>query len=341
MNPAAHQWQDHRLQKNKNNRRQISTMRHSTSLLLLAACLLLGAQANAAAQYWRCGNGRVTVISNSSAERCERLARYVLTFERAVIELVGWERDLELEPLTFYSLTRTDAKEVMFTQQDLVNQVKEHMTTYSKFLPDVDYHVAVIMDVGGDEPLESVMFLYGHSVVAQGNLVSYPPWFQFGISNVLNGMAVRPDGSVLFNRRLLFTAVVKGDEQPSALRTLQGLLATSYRDVTQATYNEVAKRALEFAHFGLLTGPERQKQYRDLAALMRQGMSPQEAVPEAFGISLDALSALYESGAWKKDISYRLAAPADLPTVAAGTPIDPTEIDKLLKVIADRVNAGQ
>jgi len=99
-----------------------------------------------------------------------------------------------------------------------------------------------------------------------------------------------------------------------------------------------ARRAHIWAQFGLLTGEQHRKQYHDLADLMRQGTPTEEAVATAFGISLKELTEQFEGGAWRKDASYRLPAPASPPpSVATPVELDAAVAEELLKVLKERV----
>jgi hypothetical protein len=69
-------------------------------LILVAVCLAAWNHAEAATSYWRCSLDRLTVITNGSAARCERLLRTTARYEQLLIELTGWESDTTMRPLT-------------------------------------------------------------------------------------------------------------------------------------------------------------------------------------------------------------------------------------------------
>jgi hypothetical protein len=324
-------------------------MRHSTyrsralsgvalfALSLTISTLIIAGRAQAAAAYWRCGLDRVTVISNGSAVRCEILLRETIRYEQVLAELVGWEPDASILPLNLYSLTRGDAKQVMFTAGQLAEQTRTRTVTYSKYLPGLDLNIASIVDVGGDEPMQSLLFIYGQSLLANGPVRSYPAWYQLGVANLLNGLVIRPDGTVLLNRNQTFVAVVEGSQRAGGRLNLAALLDAKIRDLPAADFNELARRAHVWAQFGLLTTAEHRKQYRELALLMRQGAPAEEAVPAAFGISLAVMTEQFDAGAWRKDASYRLPAPSTSPSVTAAAPIDAPAAEALFKLIEARV----
>ena len=144
--------------------------------------------AEAATAYWRCSLDRLTVITNGSAARCERLIRTTARYEQLLIELTGWEPETTMRPLTLYSLTRPDAKQRMFTEKQLAELARTRRNTYSKYLPGPDLNIAAIIDEGGgDESLQSVLFIYGQSLLTEGPTRSYPLWYQLGVANLLNG----------------------------------------------------------------------------------------------------------------------------------------------------------
>ncbi|HJY38057.1 MAG TPA: hypothetical protein VJ299_11345 [Steroidobacteraceae bacterium] len=306
-------------------------------LALIAAWLMTPSSAEAATAYWRCSLDRLTVITNGSAARCERLIRTTARYEQLLIELTGWDSETTMRPLTLYSLIRADARQRMFTEKQLAEQARTRSNTYSKYLPGPELNVAAIIDEGGDESLQSVLFIYGQALLAESQARSYPLWYQLGIANLLNGAIVRPDGTVLLNRKQTFAARVEDNQRASQRLDLPALLAAEGGGLSPADFNEVAKRAHMWAQFGLLTTEERRSQYRELALLMRQGTTAAEAVPDVFGMPLEALTELFASGAWQKDASWRLAprgAPAE---VLPAAPLEGADLDAQLGALAARV----
>lgn len=312
--------------------------RHAALLALgLAAFSIRADRAEAAAPYWRCELDRVTVVSNSSAARCESLLRATLRYEQVLAELVRWEKDMSINPLRLYSLTRADARDVMYTEEEQDARVRAGIR--SKYMPGAEFNIATIVDVGGDEPLQSVLFLYGQSLLATGPMRKYPAWYRLGVANLLNGLTIRPDGTVLLNRNPQFAAVVRESDRARGHFDLPVLLDA--RHVTNpADFNELARRSHAWAQFGLLTTDENRRQYQELALLMRGGASAEEAVRAAFGSSLAELTEEFEGGAWRKDISYRIPAPAKLPDLAPATEMDAATADAQLKTLKQDIQSG-
>jgi hypothetical protein len=306
-------------------------------LVLIAAWLATWSPAEAASPYWKCSLDRLTVITNGSAARCERLIRTTARYEQLLIELTGWESDTTMRPLTLYSLTRPDARQRMFTEKQLAEQTRTRRNTYSKYMPGPELNIAAIIDEGGDESLQSVLFIYGQALLTEGPTRSYPLWYQLGVANLLNGALVRPDGTVLLNRKQTFAAQVQDNQRASQRLDLPALLAAEREGLAPADFNEVARRAHMWAQFGLLTTEERRSQYRELAVLMRQGATAAEAVPDAFGKPLDALAEQFASGAWQKDASFRLPAHGAPPEVLPPGPLEGAELEAQLGALAARV----
>lgn len=306
---------------------------------LVVTSLFATTRAEAAAQYWRCELGRVSVVSNSSATRCELLLRATLRYERLLSDLVGMQLDESLTPLRLYSLTRVDAREYMFTEKELGDQVRTRQAIHSRSMPGLELNVLSIVDLGGDEPLQSALNLYSQMLMSSGPTRSYPAWYQLGVATLLNGLMIRPDGMVILSRTPAFLAVVDDHKRASAEARvdLPALLDAKPSSLQPADYNEFSRRAHIWAQFGLLTTPERRKQYHDLADLMRQGTPAEEAVPAALGVSLKELTEQFERGAWRKDVSYRLPAPASVPNIATALELDAAAVDEQLKLLQERV----
>jgi hypothetical protein len=293
-------------------------------------------RAAAAAPYWRCEVDRVMVISNSSAARCESLLRATLRYEQVLAELVRWEANMSINPLRLYSLTRADAREVMYTEQE---DARVRAGIRSKYMPGAEFNIATIVDVDGDEPLQSVLFLYGQSLLATGPMRKYPAWYRLGVANLLNGLRIRPDGTVLLNRNPQFAAVVRESDRARGRFDLPELLDAQH--VTNpAEFNELARRSHAWAQFGLLTTEEHRRQYQELAALMRGGTRAEEAVRTVFGSSLTELTEEFERGAWRKDISYRITAPDKLPDLAPALEMDAAAADAELNALKQDIQSG-
>ena len=127
---------------------------------------------------------------------------------------------------------------------------------------------------------------------------------------------------MLLNRKQDFAAEVQDNQRASKRLDLPALLAAERGGLSPADFNEVAKRAHMWAQFGLLTTEERRSQYRELALLMRQGATAAEAVPDTFGMPLDALTEQFASGAWQKDASFRLPPRGAPPEVLPPGPLE-------------------
>jgi hypothetical protein len=294
-------------------------------------------RAEAAAPYWRCGQDRVTVISNSSAASCETLLPATLRNEQELAEIVRWEADMTINPLQLYSLTRADARAVMYTDSE--HEARTRLGIRSKYVPGAEFNIATIVDVDGDEPLQSVLFLYGQSLLASGPMKKYPAWYRLGVANLLNGLTIRPDGSVQLNRNPQFAAVVRENDRPRERFDLPELLNAQH--VTNpADFNELARSSHVWAQFGLLTTYEHRKQYQDLAVLMRNGTRAEEAVQTVFGCSLADLAEEFERGAWRKDLSYRIPPPLSLPGLARAVAMDEVAVDAQLQALRENIRSG-
>lgn len=308
------------------------------ALGLAATSLFATSRTEAAAQYWRCELDRISVISNSSATRCELLLRATLRYEQLLSELAGWRSDESLTPLRLYSLTRADSKEFLLSEKQLGEEMRMRRLVHSRYLPGQELNIVAIVDLGGDEPLQSVLHLYGQSLLVNGPARGYPAWYQIGVDTLLNGLLIRPDGMVLLSRNPVFLAAADAHQRASdsARVDLPALLDADPSGFTPADLNEFGRRAHIWAQFGLLTTQQRRKQYHDLADLMRQGTPAEEAASTAFGISLKELTAQFEGGAWRKDASYRVPAPANPPSIAAPVEMDAALADEMLKALKER-----
>jgi hypothetical protein len=267
------------------------------------------------------------------------LLRATLRYEQLLSELVGLQLDESITPLLLYSLTRADAREYMFTEKELGEQARTRQLIHSRSMPGMELNILGIVDLGGDEPLQSALYMYGQLLLSSGPTRSYPAWYQIGVANLLNGLMIRPDGMVLLSRNPAFLAVVDNHQRASdsARVDLPGLLDAKPSGFSPADFNEFSRRAHIWAQFGLLTTEQRRKQYHDLADLMRQGTPTEEAAATAFGVSLKELTEQFAGGAWRKDASYRLPAPAQSPSIATPVEMDAAAADEKLQVLKNRV----
>ena len=296
------------------------------------------ASGDSATPYWRLSSGRLTVISNSSGQRCQRLAASVVRFEQVLIELAGWEPDFTLAPLRFYSLARGDARTVLLTESEREKK-NNSIVIHSKWLPGAEFDIAAIVDIGGDEPLQSVLFMYGQGQLAQGPTRTYPAWYQLGVAGLLNGLVIKPDGTVLLKRNLAYEAVVEREQRSAARVDLAKLLGQRPDASSPAEFNAFAPQAREWAVFGLLTSDERRAQYHELALLMRQDAALEEAVLEAFGKPFAEVAAEFDQGKWRKDVRFRLPPPATPISLPAPTQIESAEIEPLMQILAERAQS--
>jgi hypothetical protein len=305
--------------------------------MLIAALIWPGqAHADDVKPYWRLQSGRLTVISNSSAQRCQRLAASVLRFQEVLFQLAGWEPELGLAPLHFYSLDRTDARSVLLSDRDRLQQ--NNIIIHSKWLPGAEFDVAAIADIGGDEPLQSVLFMYGQGQLAQGPTRTFPAWFQLGVASLLNGVVIKPDGTVLLNRKLTFEAAVERGARHIDRFELAKLLDARPDAASPAAFNAFVPQAREWAIFGLLTLDERRKQYHELALLMRQGAPAEDAVLEAFGKPFADVAAEFDEGKWRKDVRFRLPPSAPPIALPDATAVEPAQIQALMQVVSERAH---
>jgi hypothetical protein len=305
-------------------------------IFLVVGC---GGIARADTTYWRVTMDRVTVVADGSAQRCTKLATQFLVFESVLRQLAGWGSDFVLPPVALYSLSQQDAQRVLLSDGERQRQRATGYMIYSKFLPGRDFNINAIVDAGGsDDPLQSVLLLYAEGMLTSGPTQRHPPWYQLGVANLLNGLMIRSDGSVLLNRSLPFQPS-DGDHRVQAHYDLEKLLGLSLAEFNAGVdYKEFVSRSREWALFGVLTTDDRRAHYQELAALMRQGEPAADAVKDAFGMTLEQVATEFESGRWKKDVQFRLGAPAPVPVVPTPTKLDLTEANTLLQVVAARAS---
>jgi hypothetical protein len=323
----------------------LTSCKFRSNLLLITASLIYFALAAFDAQaadatYSRLTTDRITVISSSGPKDCIRLARQVLVYERTLKDLANVQPDSHFPPLAIYSLSERDASRVFLNEKDKQEQRAKNMRVFSKYLPGQDFNVAAIVDVesGGDEPLQSVLLLYGQSILQSGIARRYPPWYQVGIANITNGLMIRDDGTVLINRNITFVPVVEKGAAAHTKYTLEKLLDTSPNDLSNSgDLKEFSRRAREWALYGLLTTTERKSKFHELAVLMRQGTPASEAIPQAFGAPLSTVEVEFDDGKWRRDLIFKIpAVPLDV-TLPSAEKIDSQAADAFLSVVAERV----
>jgi hypothetical protein len=293
--------------------------------------------ARADTTYWRATMDRVTVVADGSSDRCARLAKQLLVFESLLRELAGWDADYQLPPIALYSLSQQDARRVLLSEADRRQQYSANTQIYSKFLPGHEFNIAAIVDVGSDDPLQSVLLLYAESALVSGPTRRDPLWFQFGVANLLNGVMIRNDASVLLNRNLPFEPVEPKSGTVHERYDLLRLLETQAADLNaNGDYKEFVRLAREWAQFGLLTTEQRRDHYRELALLMRQGTPAPEAVKAAFGVPYEEIAEEFRGAAWRKDAQFRVTPPVTPVAVPAPAKLEADQVTTLLQVIAQR-----
>ena len=305
--------------------------------MLLMLGLTMGSRAHADTSYWRLATDRIVVVSDGSAKRCENVAKQFLTFERLMRDLADVDADSQFPPLSVYVLSNADASRYFLSAADKRQEDTKNMRIYSKYLPGRDANVAAIVDSSGiDEPLQSIFLLYAEGLVTSGAGRAYPAWYQVGVANITNGILIRYDGSVLLDRDGPFAPDV--EKSNAREYDLAMLLSTTSRDVTNGgDWRAFTKRAREFAQYGLLTGADRRAKYRELAMLMRQGMPALEATVQAFGMPLAQLSKDFDDGRWRRELQFKVPAPAAVPAVPGAERVESAQVPGLLQVVADRV----
>jgi hypothetical protein len=305
-------------------------------VVLLLISIMSSSVVMADTQYWRLSTDGLTVISDGSARRCEKLAFQFLRFQRLLRELADLDEDFSFAPLTVYSLSENDARRVLLTDADKKQQSAQNIRIFSKYLPGTDLSIAAIVDIGGDEPLQSVLLTYARGVLTAGPTRGFPVWYVIGVADVTNGLMVRDDGSVLLSREAPFEPVV--EKTAHAKYDLSTLLSTTYKDLSSGgDWKEFSKRAREWAQYGLLTSSDRRQHYRELAILMRQGTPADEAIRQAFALSLAAVASDFEDGRWRHDAVFKVPPSEAHPTIPAAQSIDPAQAQTALQAVADRV----
>ncbi len=307
-------------------------------IALFLACPGIAAAADT--PYFMVTTDRIAVVTNSSAKRCSRVAFQFMRFEGVFRDLAGWDSDVELRPLKVFLLAEKDANQVFLTDADRSRQKATDMFVYSKFMPGREFNIAAMVDHDSyDDPMQSLFLTYAQSALVAGPTRQHPAWYLLGVSNLLNGLVIREDGSAILNRSLPFAPEVTDASGTRAKFDLPTLLATT-RTLglfSQSDWKEFILRARDWAEFGLLTTPERRKQYRDLAELMRQGTPADEAVAQAFGMPLAQLTEAYQTNKWRRDVQFRMPPPAAPIVVPEPSPLAADEAKKQLQIVADRV----
>jgi hypothetical protein len=312
--------------------------RTALQALFFLLAVITAATAGAQTNYWRITSDHITVISNGNGERCTRLAATFSALERILRQLADWDSSYELPPIAVYAIAQQDARRVFLTDSELKRQVTDNYRIYSKYLPGDDFNVAAIVDIGGIyDPLQSVLLLYAEGILTQGPTMHDPSWYQMGIANLLNGLIIRSDGSILLNRNMPFEPVDSGKRAPQGTYDLARLLQSGPADLNGGgDFKSFVATAREWAQFGLLTTDQHRSQYHELAVLMRQGVPAEEAVKQAFGTSLEQLTTEFAQARWRYQVQFRLPPTDPGKPLPAPMRLEPGEAEKLLQVLAAR-----
>jgi hypothetical protein len=305
--------------------------------MLLMLGLIMAPSARADTSYWRLATDHIAVVSDGSARRCEMVAKQFLTIERLVRDLADYDADSQFLPLSVYVLSNADASRYFLTAADKRKEDVKDVRIYSKYLPGREVNIAAIVDSGSiDEPLQSIFLLYAEGLVTSGPGRAYPVWYQIGVANITNGLLIRQDGSVLLSRDGPFAPDVEGGKEKGY--DLAALLSTTVRDMANGgDWRAFTKRARDWAQYGLLTGADRRAKYRELATLMRQGIPADEATVQAFGTPLAQLSKDFDDGRWRREVQFKIPAPAAVPALPSAERVDAAQVPGLLQVVADRI----
>jgi hypothetical protein len=128
---------------------------------------------------------------------------------------------------------------------------------------------------------------------------------------------------VLLLISIVSSSVVKADTQYWRLST-DGLTV-----ISDGSARRCEKLAFQFS--------DRRQHYRELAILMRQGTPADEAIRQAFALSLPAVANDFEDGRWRHDAVFKVPPPEAHPTIPAAQSIDPAQAQTALQTVADRV----
>lgn len=312
-------------------------IRHVAGLAIALVVCLNASPASAEASYWKCSSDHLTVIAHSAPARCERLLGEWLRYEEVFVDLAGLEPDSALPAVTLYYLHRDDAKRYMFTEEELQEQRRARSSMHSRYFYGDEANFAVAMDQGGDEPLQSLLFLHGQQVLTYRAARSYPLWYQLGIASLLNGLVIKPDGTVVLNRKPLFNAKLESGEANADRIDVSQLLTHGTSNLSSADFNALVERAHSWAQFGLLTTPERRAGYREMALLMRQGTPLDEASMQAFGKPFADVQAEFKAGRWKSEASYVFPPTKRKASMSAPVQLTPAEQQARMQALKDRV----
>jgi len=311
----------------------------ATALLITVAFASQPLRAGSDTAYYTVTVGRISVVSIGGAKRCSRIASKFVRFEGVLRELTGWDSDVELPALKVFLISQKDADRVLLTDEDKRSLQEGRKVIYSKFLGGRELNIAAMVDEDGyDDPMQSLFLLYAQSLLVGGPSRHDPAWYQLGVSNILNGLVIKEDGSVILNRELPFVPDVanRGKRVDFDLPQLLAITRTSGLK-TQNDWSEFILRARNWAQFGVLTTPARRAQYRDLAMLIRQGTPVEEAVNQAFGVPLAQLTAEYADNRWRREVQFRLPAPATPVAIPEPAQLDPAAAADELGILEARV----
>jgi hypothetical protein len=308
------------------------------SVALLGLFVPADRAANAGA-YFTTTVDELTVVSDVSAKRCSKIAVQFIRLDALMRDLAGWDADARLPPLKVFLIAARD-EGIFLTAADRKKQDATRMNIYSKYMPGREYDIAAMLDEESyEEWMQSLFLMRAERLLIAGTTRRYPAWYQIGISNLLNGLLIREDGSIIFSRTTAFVPTTDETGGPRLKLDLPKLLAIARTGElkSQNDWQEFYARARDWAAFGILTTPERKQHFRDLALLMRQGMPADEAVKEAFGVTLEVLAADYGTNKWRKEVQYRMPPPAAAVIVPEPIRVADDGVDEQLKIVATRV----
>ena len=315
------------------------------TVALLTATALFAPTRRAASDtpYFSTTVDELTVVANGSAKRCSRIAAQFVQFDTLMRDLAAWDPETRLPALKVFLISPREADSVFLSDADRKRQDKTRMYIYSKYMPGTEFDIAAMLDEESyEEWMQSLFFLRAERLLIAGAARRYPAWYQIGVANLLNGLVIKDDGTIIFNRYTAFLPQVDGSGGPRLKLDLRKLLAlTRTNDLkSQSDWQEFYKRARDWATYGILTTPERKEHFRDLALLMRQGTPADEAVKAAFGVSLEELSATFSQNDWRKEVQFRRPPPSTLVVVPESVRLSDGDAKLQLQIVAQRVAAA-
>ncbi len=309
--------------------------------LMLASIAMPVTRAWSDAYYLTTAN-EVTVISDASAKRCSRIASQFLRLDALARDIAGWDADERLPPVKVYLLAPRDGM-LLLNDADRKKLEQTGNGVYSRYLSSRDFDIAAMRDEEVYETwMQSLFLLRAQRLLVTGASRSYPAWYLIGLSDLLNGLVIKDDGTVLLSRKSAFAPQGTPGGGPRPDFSLPKLLDTMHTDSfwTQQQWQEFYARARDWATYGILTTPERKQHFRELALLMSQGATAEDAVKEAFGMPLTELTTLYAGNEWRKDVQYRLPPSATIVAIPEPARLTVDEANEHIMALSQRVLAA-